>query len=58
MRTIAPLRLCLASRRQPAHALSCRPTVEDLLLWRDIPKSAAALGVITALYLLLEVGRS
>ncbi|KIY96115.1 hypothetical protein MNEG_11847 [Monoraphidium neglectum] len=28
--------------------------VEDLLLWRDIPKSAAALGVITALYLLLE----
>lgn len=28
--------------------------VEDLLLWRDVPKSAAALGVLTALYLLLE----
>ncbi|KAI8470411.1 MAG: hypothetical protein J3K34DRAFT_260805 [Monoraphidium minutum] len=28
--------------------------VEDLLLWRDVPKSAVALGVITALYVLLE----
>lgn len=28
--------------------------VEDLLLWRDVPKSAAAVGVITVLYILLE----
>jgi hypothetical protein len=29
-------------------------TVEDLLLWRDLPKSAACLGGATCLYLLLE----
>jgi hypothetical protein len=31
------------------------PLVEDLLLWRDVPKSAAALGAATLLYVILEV---
>jgi hypothetical protein len=31
--------------------------VEDLLLWRNVPRSAAVLGGITVAYLLLEVGR-
>jgi len=28
--------------------------VEDLLLWKDVPKSASVLGVATLLYFLLE----
>lgn len=45
MAAATPSRVKLPNQLQP---------VEDLLLWHDIPKSAAALGGATLLYLLLE----
>jgi hypothetical protein len=45
-----------AGAAHPAHPAPPRPcAVEDLLLWRDVPRSAAVLGGITVAYLLLEV---
>ena len=40
--------------RPSAPPLSLPSPVEDLLLWRDVPKTGAVVGGITALYLLLE----
>ena len=55
---------CLPAPRAAAPALMLLPalshfsllstSVEDLLLWRDVPKTGAVVGGITALYLLLE----
>lgn len=48
----APTRAAFAHDAQTQTPLN--QTVEDLLLWRDLPKSAACLAAATALYLLLE----
>lgn len=49
-RSVPPLALTPLPSLKP----KTKTTVEDLLLWHDIPKSAAALGGATLLYLLLE----